>query len=875
MGNIEHNKSHAIDSSADHTSTIVEDNIISADANGLPKDAGVASTNVKKHNLAALVVPVETDDSNSGYSVGSMWWFPDGRKLFVCFDASVGSAIWKLVNSDGLVSNKSGDLIPQLYAVYPGIPQGAFPTIELAQADTEITSRNTSGVILADIADNGKGYVLDNCSLYNVDGSGTTFGESWANGDTLWLSAATAGYLTKTIPEAPNHATKIGQVISNHATQGIISVNVQNGWETYELHDVSGTPGTTNDFLLNDGSIYNPTNFDTEVSANSDVTSNTAHTAGDGTDHSGVATTELDNLGTTAINADLLPSGDNTRDLGTSANKFKNIYAVDVIFEDLNNADFKASDLATHQLDAFNEMATTEFNTTAATAGGVRTITITQPDSEKHEFIIGEKRLEQPTQTTMTKVHTGLNGTDASPNTVYTYVQNDGADDPELTASNTNPNGILQHVDGVYELIGSISGSTSNVYATNNVKAYIHEKLENILDRFKEQGSLYKSGMDITADADTFTITSGTAKHVVSEAAIPSLEIDRVTPADTQFTIEDDSTYTTYTDFQIDEYYDGVAVANTHHVKCRIGVVINNPELTSARFHIIPQRGATTYTTSAQAWIDASGMAQTTPRADIVKYAFIPVADIVIKNTTGTFTLVSHPDTGLYYDDVRGVSGEGGGGGGAASQNLYESFTGDSGSSTASTSTDTMAVVGGTGITTTVTNDQISIAGDAASLTAAGIQENATTAEIDTATSDTLTVTPNQLNHSDFGLKYVQITVADYTTDVATGDGKGYLHIPAGLDGYNLVEVHAEVITAGTTGTMDIQIYNVTGAVDMLSTKITIDSGETGSDTAATPPVINISNDDVSENDLLRIDNDAIHTTPAKGEIITLGFRKP
>jgi hypothetical protein len=71
---------------------------------------------------------------------------------------------------------------------------------------------------------------------------------------------------------------------------------------------------------------------------------------------------------------------------------------------------------------------------------------------------------------------------------------------------------------------------------------------------------------------------------------------------------------------------------------------------------------------------------------------------------------------------------------------------------------------------------------------------------------------------------------------------------------------------------MDIQIYNIDNALDMLSTKLTIDSAETGSDTAATAAVINTSNDHVNVNDMLRIDVDAVHTTEAKGLIVTLGF---
>jgi len=128
---------------------------------------------------------------------------------------------------------------------------------------------------------------------------------------------------------------------------------------------------------------------------------------------------------------------------------------------------------------------------------------------------------------------------------------------------------------------------------------------------------------------------------------------------------------------------------------------------------------------------------------------------------------------------------------------------------------------------------------------------------------------------TDHDEREVQCIVFDFATDVATGDGKFYLHVSDRLAGMDLVDVHAEVITAGTTGTTDIQINNVTQAADMLTTKVTIDSGETGSDTGATAAVIDTANDDVAENDLLRIDVDAVSTTAPKGLIVTLGFRLP
>jgi hypothetical protein len=162
-----------------------------------------------------------------------------------------------------------------------------------------------------------------------------------------------------------------------------------------------------------------------------------------------------------------------------------------------------------------------------------------------------------------------------------------------------------------------------------------------------------------------------------------------------------------------------------------------------------------------------------------------------------------------------------------------------------------------------------------ASTTVSGASELATTAETNTGTDTGRTVTPDALAGSYAGTKGIGLVIVDFTTDVATGDGKMYFHVPVSMSGMNLVTVHAEVITAGTTNTTDIQVHNLTQSTDMLSTVITIDSGETGSDTAATAAVIDTGNDDVITNDLLRIDVDAISTTAPKGLIITLEFRLP
>jgi hypothetical protein len=130
----------------------------------------------------------------------------------------------------------------------------------------------------------------------------------------------------------------------------------------------------------------------------------------------------------------------------------------------------------------------------------------------------------------------------------------------------------------------------------------------------------------------------------------------------------------------------------------------------------------------------------------------------------------------------------------------------------------------------------------------------------------------------------VQLHVVDYETSVVQGDTL-YFYVPERLNGMNLSTVHGQVITAGSAGgTTDIQIARCavasSGSVcaaenDMLSTKLTIDSGENSSHTAATAAVVNQTYDNVSTNQVLRVDVDATSVTAPKGLIVTLTFLRP
>jgi len=113
-----------------------------------------------------------------------------------------------------------------------------------------------------------------------------------------------------------------------------------------------------------------------------------------------------------------------------------------------------------------------------------------------------------------------------------------------------------------------------------------------------------------------------------------------------------------------------------------------------------------------------------------------------------------------------------------------------------------------------------------------------------------------------------------FDSTIESGDKKAVFVIQDPYSNRNLVFAHAAVLGSGTTGTLQVQFQRDRGGavVSMLSTVLSVDSLEYSSDTAATPYAINTSNDDVVANDRIYGNVVGLHTTPASGLILTLGF---
>ena len=141
-----------------------------------------------------------------------------------------------------LCYNGSGSAMSDGQVVYIAGAQGQRPDIRLADSSSESSSTKTFGVVTEPIADGEEGFVATFGLVKGIDT------EDFAEGAALWLSAS-AGVFTDEMPQSPDHAVFIGYVVKSHASSGQIFVNIQNGYEIEELHNVLITSASANDVL--------------------------------------------------------------------------------------------------------------------------------------------------------------------------------------------------------------------------------------------------------------------------------------------------------------------------------------------------------------------------------------------------------------------------------------------------------------------------------------------------------------------------------------------------------------------------------------------------------------------------------------------------
>ncbi len=166
----------------------------------VPYTGATDNVDLGSFNLTADHIALNVSPSGAGYVVGATEW-----------NNTIGSS--QTLLKGGSVSLKNGvDLVARVVnkvtpnttltkAAYQAVrvsgAQGQRLAVELAQANNDNNSADTIGLVCETIATNQEGFIQTVGQLESINTTGSLQGETWADGDVLYLSPTTAGALTR------------------------------------------------------------------------------------------------------------------------------------------------------------------------------------------------------------------------------------------------------------------------------------------------------------------------------------------------------------------------------------------------------------------------------------------------------------------------------------------------------------------------------------------------------------------------------------------------------------------------------------------------------------------------------------------------------
>lgn len=150
-----------------------------------------------------------------------------------------------------IVNKTTDNLLASGYKVLKvATAQGQRLAVDYALADSDANSADTIGVVYENINNNQTGKIVVIGEITGINTTGSIQGESWSDGDLLFLSATVEGGMTTTRPTAPNHGVVLGYVVYSHVNQGKIYIKIDNGYEIGELHNCYLPTPSNNDGIF-------------------------------------------------------------------------------------------------------------------------------------------------------------------------------------------------------------------------------------------------------------------------------------------------------------------------------------------------------------------------------------------------------------------------------------------------------------------------------------------------------------------------------------------------------------------------------------------------------------------------------------------------
>jgi hypothetical protein len=151
--------------------------------------------------------------------------------------------------------NATGSTINKGTPVYASGVTAGSKRIEISPmiANGTIDELRFVGLTSENISNGVNGFVTDFGYIRNIDTSGAPYGQTWATGDIIYVSPATAGYLTNVLPVAPNLKIVVAIVIEADNNFGVLLVRPTVYPQIDNLSNVNISTATGGDLLFYDG----------------------------------------------------------------------------------------------------------------------------------------------------------------------------------------------------------------------------------------------------------------------------------------------------------------------------------------------------------------------------------------------------------------------------------------------------------------------------------------------------------------------------------------------------------------------------------------------------------------------------------------------
>lgn len=220
----------------------------------VPYTGATSDVDLGVYGLTSEFLQLNTSPTTYTPAVGRIGWNnTDGTLEFKLKGNNVTlqigqEQVLRVVNKEGSNLLEANYQCVRVRTQAEGGAAGQRLAIKLAQANTKANHSGILGLVTETINNNQEGFITTNGQINKIDTTGSLQGETWLDGDALWLSETVAGQLTNIEPTI--HPVQIGYVVYAHANNGKIFVSVQQGVdELSELHDVDITSPANGEIL--------------------------------------------------------------------------------------------------------------------------------------------------------------------------------------------------------------------------------------------------------------------------------------------------------------------------------------------------------------------------------------------------------------------------------------------------------------------------------------------------------------------------------------------------------------------------------------------------------------------------------------------------